>query len=143
MRIEEAIEISRGADAVWAVVSDPRNDPYWCPKVRSVEAAGARRWRVVHKPVPLRPPMELNVEQVESDAPRRLRLREEDEASVFEVEYRLEPGEDGTRFTQVSEFDWKTLPRVLHPVFAHGVRRDVRTQLRALKRLLEANALPQ
>jgi hypothetical protein len=43
----------------------------------------------------------------------------------------------GTRFTQLSEFEWKKLPRVLHGTFARGVRRDVRGQLQALKRLLE------
>ena len=63
-------------------------------------------------------------------------LREEDEASVFRIEYRLEPSGAGTRFTQISEFEWKKLPRVLHGMFARGVRRDVRGQLRALKQLL-------
>jgi len=81
--------------------------------------------------------MELAVEQLDLEAPIRLMLREEDEASVFHVEYRLEPSSTGTRFTQISEFEWKKLPRVLHGTFARGVRRDVRGQLRALKRLLE------
>jgi hypothetical protein len=55
----------------------------------------------------------------------------------FEVEYRLEEVLEGTRFTQISDFEWKRLPKVLHGTFARGVRRDVRGQLRALKRLLE------
>jgi hypothetical protein len=33
--------------------------------------------------------------------------------------------------------EWKRLPRILRGTFARGVRRDVRGQLRALKRLLE------
>lgn len=119
------------------MVADPRNDPRWCRKVNSVEAAGERRWTVTHKPVPLRPPMELKLQQLDVQPPSRLTLREEDEASIFQVEYRLEPSETGTRFTQISEFEWKKLPRVLHGTFARGVRRDVRGQLRALKRLLE------
>jgi hypothetical protein len=81
--------------------------------------------------------MELVVERVVADQPHRLSLREEDQASVFEVEYRLEEVEGGTRFTQISDFEWKRLPKVLHGTFARGVRRDVRGQLRALKRLLE------
>jgi carbon monoxide dehydrogenase subunit G len=137
MRVEESIDIARSTDAVWAFVADPVNDPRWCGKVESVEPAGERRWRTVHKPVPLRPPMELTVEQLELDPPNRLTLREEDDASVFEVEYRLEPTATGTQFTQVSEFEWKRLPRPLHRVFAHGVRRDIRDQLGALKRHLE------
>jgi polyketide cyclase/dehydrase/lipid transport protein len=98
---------------------------------------GAHRWIVIHKPVPLRPPIELTLEQLDVQPPSRLTLREEDEASIFHVEYRLEPIETGTRFTQVSEFEWKKLPRVLQGTLARGVRRDVRGQLRALKRLLE------
>ena len=81
--------------------------------------------------------MELTLEHLELQPPSRLAIREEDEASMFHVEYRLEPSEVGTRFTQISEFEWKKLPRVLHGTFAHGVRRDVRGQLKALKRFLE------
>jgi uncharacterized protein YndB with AHSA1/START domain len=132
------MEIARPPEVVWALVADPLNDPRWCRKVKSVEGAGERRWTVTHKPVPLRPPMELTLEQLDVEPPNRLILREEDAVSVFDVEYRLEPSETGTRFTQISEFEWKKLPRVLHGTFARGVRRDVRGQLRALKQLLEA-----
>lgn len=72
-----------------------------------------------------------------ADQLRRLSLREEDQAFVFEVEYRLEEVEAGTHFTQVSDFEWKRLPKVLHRTFARGVRRDMQRQVRALKRLLE------
>jgi uncharacterized protein YndB with AHSA1/START domain len=97
VRVEESIEIARLPEEVWDVVVDPRRDPEWCSKVKSVEPEGELRWRVVHKPVPLRPALELVVDQVDADPPRRLRLREEDKASVFDVEYRLEPSEAGTR----------------------------------------------
>ena len=138
MRVEESIEIQRPPEAVWEVVAEPANDPHWCPKVKSVEPVEERRWTVFHKPVPLRSPFELSLEQLELQPHNRISLRQEDEASVFHVEYRLEPSETGTRFTQISEFEWKKLPRVLHGTFARGVRRDVRDQLRQLKRLLEA-----
>ena len=81
--------------------------------------------------------MELVLEQLKVEPPTRLELREEDEVSKFHVEYRLEAAGRGTRLTQVSDFEWKRLPRVLHGTFARGVRRDIRNQLRALKRLLE------
>jgi hypothetical protein len=64
-------------------------------------------------------------------------MREEDAASVFDVEYRLDEIADGTQLTQVSEFQWKKLPRPLQRVLALGVRRDVAAQLRDLKRCLE------
>jgi uncharacterized protein YndB with AHSA1/START domain len=137
MRVEESIEIARSPAAVWPLVADPLHDPRWCRKVKSVKATGERRWIVIHKPVPLRPPMELALEHLDVQPPSRLTLREEDDASIFHVEYRLEPIAAGTRFTQVSEFEWKKLPRVLRGMFARGVRRDVRGQLRRLKRLLE------
>ena len=81
--------------------------------------------------------MEMVVEQIEAEPPLRLRLREEDTASTFDVEYRLRATRGGTRFTQISEFEWKRLPRFLHRTFERGVRRDIRNQLRALKTLLE------
>jgi uncharacterized protein YndB with AHSA1/START domain len=138
MRVDETVEIRRRPEDVWAFVVDHGNDPRWCKKVKSVEPVGERRWSVTHKPVPLRPPMTLAVEQLEADPPRLLILREEDGASIFEVTYRLEADGQGTRFTQSSEFEWKKLPKVLHGTFARGVRRDVKRQLRDLKQLLEA-----
>jgi uncharacterized protein YndB with AHSA1/START domain len=138
MRVEETVEIRCPPEEIWAFVANPTNDPRWCRKVQSVGAAEAGRWTVIHRPVPLRPATALDVRQVELDAPSRLTLREEDDASVFDVEYRLVAIPDGTRFTQVSEFEWKRLPRILHRPFARGVRRDVRGQLRKLKEVLEA-----
>ena len=86
----------------------------------------------------LRSVMSLMVEQLELDPPRRLTLREEDDSSVFEVEYELRASVRGTRFTQISDFEWKRLPRLLHKSFARGVRRDVRRQLQELRRALES-----
>jgi uncharacterized protein YndB with AHSA1/START domain len=139
VRVEEALAITRPPEAVWAVVADPRNDPRWCRTVRSPDDVGEGRWRVMHKPIPLRPPRELDLKQLLAEPPRRLVLRRENAAAVFIVEYRLEPTETGTRFTQVSEFAWKRLPRVLHGTFERAVRREVRGQLRTLKALLECN----
>jgi carbon monoxide dehydrogenase subunit G len=142
MRVEESIEIARSPDEVWGFVANPMNDPRWCPKVKSVEQSRPQQWTVVHKPMPLRPPAELSVEQIQVDPPSRLTMREENDASIFEVEYRLEPTSTGTRFTQVSNWRWKTMPRVLQKALAPGVRRDVRGQLRELKDVLEADQLP-
>jgi uncharacterized protein YndB with AHSA1/START domain len=136
-RVEEAIGIAQTPETVWDVVADPRNDPRWCRTVKSVDLVGERCWRVMHKPIPLRPPRELELRQLEVEPPHRLALRQEDAVAVFSVEYRLEPTETGTRFTQVSEFAWKRLPRVLHGTFRRAVCREVRGQLRTLRTLLE------
>ena len=138
VRVEESVEIERPPEEVWEFIADPANDPRWCRKVQSVEPAGPRRWTVLHKPVPMRPAAELSLEQLVLDPPSRLTMRQEDDASVFNVEYRLEPTSAGTHFTQVSEFEWKKLPRLLHKTFQRGVRRDVRGQLRELRKALEA-----
>ena len=106
----EAVEIEVGIDPVWRFVCNPTNDPVWCRKVASVDRVAPDRWLVHHKPIPLRPTVVLTVEQVSATAPHRLLLREEDDASVFEVEYRLEATKSGVRFMQISEFWWKRLP---------------------------------
>jgi uncharacterized protein YndB with AHSA1/START domain len=86
MRVEEAIEIEHPMQSVWAVVADPQNDLRWCRAVKSVDPVGERRWRVMHKPIPLRPPRQLELKQLEAEAPRRLVLRQEDTAALFRVE---------------------------------------------------------
>jgi uncharacterized protein YndB with AHSA1/START domain len=138
VRASATIEIRRSVERVWAFVADPTNDPQWCPKVHRVEPDGPGRWKVLHQPVPLRPPERLRLELVEHDRPRRLRLREEDRSAIFEVEYELRATEGGTRLTQTSEFRWKALPRILQLVLAVGVRRDIGRQLRELKRVMES-----
>ena len=142
MRVEESVDIAVPPERVWDLVADPENDPRWCDKVQSVEAIAPGRWRVMHKPLPFRPPVELLVEHDVLEPPRRLTMREEDDGSTFVVEYRLAATAAGTRFTQTSEFEWKRMPRLLQRVLAPGVRRDVQRQLRAVKRLLEAGRAP-
>jgi hypothetical protein len=139
VRVSQTVEIKRGLEEVWDYACDPVHDPAWCSKVKSVDRLAPDRWLVHHKPIPLRPTMVLMVDRVSVEAPHRLVLREEDETSIFDVQYRLESTAVGTRFTQVSEFRWKTLPWLAQRLLAPGVRRDVRRQLRALKRALETS----
>jgi carbon monoxide dehydrogenase subunit G len=137
VRVSETIEIKRAIEEVWHFVCDPTHDPAWCPKVKSVDRVGPNRWLVHHKPIPLRPTTILTVDQVAAEAPHWWVLREEDDASIFDIEYRFEPTSSGTRFTQISEFRWKQLPTPMQQLLAPGVGRDVRRQLRELKRILE------
>jgi uncharacterized protein YndB with AHSA1/START domain len=147
MRIERATQIAQPRDRVWEFIADARNDPGWCGKVDSVEQLAGdgpgpgARYRVLHRPKPLRGPVELVMEVVEFDPPRRLRWREEDNDAVFDVVYDLAQRGDGTRLTQIDQIDWK-IPRLLVPVGRFMVRRDLERQLAALKRLLEAPRSP-
>jgi uncharacterized protein YndB with AHSA1/START domain len=143
MHIEKTEDISRTPEEVWAFIADARNDPRWCHKVDSVEqVAGdgpgpAAKYRVVHRPRPRKPASELLMEVVEYDQPRRLRWREEDEDGVFNVVYRLQPTEGGTRLSQIDDIDWK-ISKLAFPIARMMVGRDMARQLAALKRMLEA-----
>jgi uncharacterized protein YndB with AHSA1/START domain len=136
VRIEREIEIGRPVEEVFAFVSDARNDPRWCPKVRSVEG-GPDRYTVVHAPVPLRPPRTMEMTRVATDPPHRIEWSQDDGSDVFRVTYELEPTATGTLFRQRSDAE-VGVPRPLQPLWKHGIGRDIRRQLRELKRSLEA-----
>ena len=80
--------------------------------------------------------MDIEVRIVELEQPGRIVLREEDDDGVFNVTYALEEAERGTRFTQVSEIDWK-LPRPLQALANRMVSRHLDGQMRRLKETLE------
>src|SRR4051794_10644306 len=126
MVIEREIEIERPIEAVFAFVSDPLNDVRWCRKVRSVTAAGEERWDVVHRPVPLRPARRMEMTRVAVEAPTRIELLQDDGTDVFRVEYSLSAVRSGaTRFVQRSDASVGAVPRFLHPLWHHGIGRDV------------------
>jgi hypothetical protein len=130
---------------VWEFIADARNDPCWCEKVASVEQVTGQgpgpsaKYRVLHRPRPRRPPIELAMEVVEFEPPHRLRWREEDADAVFNVLYELEPEGAATRLSQVDDIDWK-IPKPLRPIGRIMVSRDIRRQFGSLKHLLEGGA---
>ena len=144
MEIEREITIDRPIEAVFDFVADSRNDPQWCPKVKSVEqveGAGpgeGARYAVVHKPVPGRPARDLDLRCVAVDRPRRIELTQDDGTDSFRVTYELSEAGGGTRIVQRSDADIGAVPRVLYPLWKHGIGRDVARQLRELKKQLEA-----
>jgi uncharacterized protein YndB with AHSA1/START domain len=145
VRIEKTITIARGVEEVWEFVADARNDPEWCGKVGSVEQlAGDRpgrdaRYRVMHRPRPFKPAVELTMDVIDFDPPNRLRWREEDTDAVFNVQYELQPAPSGTRLTQVDNIDWK-IGKAARPIARLMVSRDMGRQFRSLKRLLESGS---
>jgi uncharacterized protein YndB with AHSA1/START domain len=146
VEIEREVEIGRPVEEVFEFVSDPRNDPRWCRKVRSVEqvagdgpGAGAR-YAVVHKPVPGKPARQMEMSCTAFEAPRRIEFREDDGTDVFLVRYHLDAlGAGRTRMVQRSDATLGA-PRILHGLYRIGIGRDVAGQLEALKRLLEGAA---
>jgi uncharacterized protein YndB with AHSA1/START domain len=145
VRIEKTITIAREVGDVWEFVADARNDPQWCEKVVSVEQLAGdgpgrdARYRVMHRPRPFKPAVELTMDVVEFDPPRRLRWREEDADAVFDVLYELKPDASGSRLTQVDDIDWK-IGQLALPIGRLMVSRDIRRQFRSLKRLLESGS---
>jgi uncharacterized protein YndB with AHSA1/START domain len=143
MEIARSVEIGRGIEDVFALVSDARQDPRWCPKVRSVEQVAGdgpgpdARYRVVHKPVPGKPEREMDMRCTGWSPPHRIEWLEDDGTDVFRVTYELDDlGDRGTRLTQRSDAQIGA-PRLLHPVFRAGIGRDINRQLKELRRLLE------
>ena len=140
--IERSIEIARSPQEVFAFVSDPRNDPLWCPKVQSVEVVGdsvageGARYVVVHRPVPFLAPRRMDYRVLDWSPPSRIVWREDDGHDVIRVEYLIEPSDLGTRFTQRDEAELGA-PRMLHPFMRIGIGVDVGRQLKHLRKQLE------
>jgi uncharacterized protein YndB with AHSA1/START domain len=140
MVIEREIEIERPAEEVYEFLLDPRNDPRWCPKVKSV-AGGDGRYDVVHKPVPLRPARQMQMRRVSADPPRRIEWEQDDGTDVFRVTYELSATPNGgTLFRQRSDADIGAVPRFMYPLWRHGIGRDLTRQLRELKKVLESES---
>jgi hypothetical protein len=141
--VEKSIRIERPVDEVFDFVADPCNDPIWCPKVKSVEPAGSgatgpgARFRVVHRPIPLRPARKMDYSLTAWEPPHAIEWHEDDVHDRIVVIYRLEPEADGTRFTQRDEAELSA-PRLLHPVMRLGIGADIAGQLRRLRRHLES-----
>lgn len=143
MLIERTVEIERPVQDVYDFVVDARNDPEWCPKVRSVELVGrdapgpGARYRVVHKPIPLRPAREMSFTCEAAERPSRIEWLEDDGTDTIRVTYALEPTPSGgTRMTQRDDAELGA-SRLMQPVMKRGIGADVQKQLKALKRLLE------
>jgi uncharacterized protein YndB with AHSA1/START domain len=140
------VHVACPPSAVFAVVGDPLNDPRWCRRAlecEQVSGSGPQvgaTYRVLHRPVRLRPPMPLEMRITAFDPPHRLALREEDEDGVIEVVYELRPEDGGTRLTQRDRAELTGLPRVFHPLARLNIGRHLGEQLADLKRLLERAA---
>jgi Polyketide cyclase / dehydrase and lipid transport len=141
MRVSRSVLIARPAAEVFAYVAEPLNDPDWCPKVLSVEqiegdvpGPGAR-YRVIHRPIPVRPPREMAYVCVSSLAPSTLEWREDDGSDTVTVTYSLEDLGNQTRMIQQSDAELGA-PRVLHPLMRIGIGHDIERQLKALERKL-------
>lgn len=146
MRIERHVQIDRPSEEVFGFISDPNNDPVWCPTVsesRQIRGADPNPGSVyvqTHKPGPGKP-TELEVELLEVDPPHHLRLKSTDELAWFDVRYRLEDlSGGGTLLTQIDETHFEGRARLLQPIMWIAIHRGVARQFEELKRILESHA---
>lgn len=147
MRIERSIVIERPIAEVFGFVADARNDTLWCSKVLAASQSegdgpgpGAR-YKVLHRPIPLRPAREIDHRCLDWAPPRHLTWREDDGHDTLVVTYQLEKLGDSTRMTQITDARLAA-PRALHPLMRAGIGHDIHRQLRALKVLLETGTAP-
>lgn len=125
-------------------VSDPTRDPTWCPKVQSVRprssgpAKPGARYEVIHRPIPFLAPRTMDHLLVEWVPPSRIVWRDTDAADTIKITYELAALGPQTRFTQRDNARLGA-PRILHPILRVGIRHDIATQLKRLKRYLEAS----
>lgn len=142
MEIERSIDIERPMEAVFAFVSDPRNDAAWCPKVKSVEGGDpspGASYTVVHRPVPVLSSRRMTYRLLDWRPSEEITWHEDDGHDEITVTYRLRAlAPARTRFTQHDEIVLGAA-RVLHPLMRLGMRHDIDAQLRRLKEHLEGS----
>lgn len=142
MRHEFTVLIDRPVDEVFAFVDLPRT-PEWRTTVRQADAlkwqggsavgtrfqavtrVAGRRWNWVLEVTTWDPPWRFDYAVVEGSFP-------------IAVGYRCEAHGEGCRFTMVGSVNkLEGVGRVVAPMFAWGMRRELRAHLANLKRILE------
>ena len=143
IQVVESIEIERQAELVFGLMADVRRMPEWigtCVAVR-LEDEGAvglgTRFTVTSKFIFRR--FDIPFVLAEYAPPRALAMRVR-QGGPFKAENRIEltPTEVGTRVTGTLTGDTASFFKLAEPVLARAFRANVRQDLRALKRTLEA-----
>jgi uncharacterized protein YndB with AHSA1/START domain len=108
MTVSRARSVRAGAEALWAVITDPDHLPRWWPGVTRVEDVTAGAWTKVMRSPKAGKAVRADYSLVESEPLSRLTWRHEVEESPFErlmtealYEFELSPedGSTGVRLT--------------------------------------------
>jgi uncharacterized protein YndB with AHSA1/START domain len=131
------ITIDRPPEVVFDFISDPANDPRWCPSVSDSQVVatddGLVSYRFVQHVGPFRHEEASDI--VEADRPRRLRWRFTAMGSVVDATVELLPVGSGTRVVQTNEVS--QVGRLQWLVQERIARRELPRQQARLKALLE------
>lgn len=142
VREEATIVIERAIGDVFAFVSDPSNDPKWCPTVRdpkqlgSGEPAVGMEYEFMHKPAPVKW-APIKVEITELVPPTAFGARSTDSQGFYDYRYELEPVGTGTRITHRTESNFTGPLRFIAPLLKGHLQKVMNGQLATLKAVLE------
>src|SRR4051794_28105593 len=144
INVEQTIIINRPPSEVFAFVADQTNAPRWQRGLETVRRIGdgpiglGTRHEFVRRMIGRRMSGENEYTQFEPN--RSVAFTATSGGWPLEASYEVGPaGEHATRLTSRIALQPSGPFRVLQPLFAAALRRDVRTNLRSLKALLEAS----
>ena len=151
-RLEHTIRIARPREAVFDFVTQPWRWCEWHPASRHARAEKTvlAPGDVFDEEIELRPlgpfPLRLRratrYEVLEAERPGGWRARGEAGDGWLEIEYRLEPDGEDTRFTRRLAFEVRGALRLLGPLLRARVERQSREALENLRACLEAGSGP-
>lgn len=140
---ESSIVIERAIEDVFAFVSDPSNDPKWCPTVREPRQLGTghpsvgMQYEFMHKPAPVKW-APIKVEITELVPPKAFGARSTDSQGFYDYQYQLESVEAGTLITHRTESNFTSPLRFVAPLLKGHLQKVMGGQLSNLKAILEA-----
>ena len=133
MTVEDAIDIEKPQELVYAIVRDLERAPEWQGSLESVDVhAGTEVRRVAGMR------HEATFLIVEDDAPRRLSITSEGGPVKARATFDLEPHGDGTRVAFTMEIHLQGASRFAGPLARTAAHREIRTSLERLKEVAEA-----
>lgn len=142
VRVEEAIEINRPVEDVFAYSTDVEDTPDWAGPVAEVRrespalASPGDRFTLVQKFLGRK--FESPCEVVELEPNRRFQYRSTGGPIPFTFTHSFAPSGAGTRFTMVSEGEPGSFFRLVGPLFEKAGRRQVKNDLETLKAIVES-----
>jgi uncharacterized membrane protein len=139
---ETSIEIRRPLEAVFAFVSDPRNEPQWEETVKEVRvtpdgppAVGTQVTKVGSF---LGMKLEATNELTALEPNRSLSFKGTSGPASMEATMRFEAVGEGTRLSGTFQVEPGGLFKVAGPLFASQAKKQMEADLQRLKELLEA-----
>ncbi len=140
--MSETVEINRPAGEVFAYLTDLSNDPKWQKTIVEAEytsegpvdvgATGVHRAKFMGKTI------EFGWEITVYEEANRVEWKFVSGPFTGVDGFTLESTPDGTKMTHVAELQPHGLLRLLTPIMGSGFKREARSDLQKLKRILES-----